>query len=752
MTNQTLNLSYTLTDIRPGQHIGWFYTDAETYRRGLTTFIRDGLSQNHKVWSIFEAASFEMRIAEVKARLDAEGIDSTAAIQRGAWRITTAEETYLSGNGTFTPQAMLTALRDAITAALDEGYAALRVTGDMRWSLHAVAGAELLEDYESQLNALISQSPCIALCQYNLNHFTPASLQGILMAHPLLLVDQQILSNIYYISEQDQHIHTSPFEGWMQNLIRHNRLQAQLAASEARYRRIVETANVGIWQMDAEYRTIMVNPFMTAMLGYTEAEMLGRTVTEFMHPDDLVDHTQRMEQRRLGFHDRYKRRFLRKDGSICYTEVSATALQDSEGRFSGSFAMVVDITALHRSIEELTLLNQAGQALNSSLDLDEVLLNILRETRRLLNITATSIWLREAETGDLVCRQSIGPQNENLHGWRVPAGQGIAGYIATTAQSQLVADVWSDPRHYHSITTGTHVPVHALLGVPLIGKHGVLGVIEAIDIHPHRFTDADQKLLESLAATAALAIENANLYAQAQRETQLKSQLLREINHRISNTLNILQSMFELEIHHALPEDRAAYERLGTTMWQRVQGFAEIHKLLATLNQWGPLPVAALVQMLTTAITGSWPDTQVAIETHGDTTMLTPQQASYLAMILNELLTNTLKYARPQQGPLCIKITIAEEPPTDLVIEVNDNGQGYPADVLEGKRSHVGIHLARVFTEQQLEGTLTLNNTPGATARLRFPKKPLPDDQRDSSPPSSSAQWRSNVEHSNGFL
>ncbi len=728
MKTQNPDLSYAVTALHPGQHIGWFYSDAETYRRGLITFIRDGLSQNHKVWSIFQAASLEAHITELKAGLSTEGVEPDTAIRRGAWRVTTAEETYLRADGTFAPQVILSNLQNAIAEALDEGYTALRITGDMRWSLHAVTGAELLEDYESQLNTILSQSPCIALCQYDINDFEPALLQNILITHPVLLVEQHLLSNIYYYgSDRSQCADTALFEKWLHNLVRQSRLQAQLAASEARYRRIVETANVGIWQMDAEYRTILVNPVMTAMLGYTEAEMLERSVTEFMHPDDLADHALRMEQRRLGFHDRYKRRFLRKDGSLCYTEVSATALQDSEGHFAGSFAMIVDITALHRSIEELTLLNQAGHALNSSLDLDEVLLNILRETRRLLNIAATSIWLRDPESGDLICRQSIGPQDENLRGWRVPAGRGIAGYIAATAQSQLVADVWNDPRHYQEVTTRTQVSIRAFLGVPLMGKQGVLGVLEAVDVRPHRFTPADQRLLESLAATAALAIENASLYAQAQREAMLKSQLLREINHRVSNTLNIIQSMFELELHHALPEDRAAYERFGTAMRRRVQSFAEIHKLLATLTQWGPLPIAMLVQMLTTAITGSWPAIQVSIETHCAQTMLTPQQASYLALILNELLTNALKYAVLQQDALRIAIVIAEEPPANVVVEISDNGPGYPDDVLDGQRSDVGLHLVRVFTEQQLEGTLTLSNTPGATARLCFPKQPLSD-------------------------
>lgn len=496
--------------------------------------------------------------------------------------------------------------------------------------------------------------------------------------------------------------------------------QQALVASEERYRRIVENANVGIWQTDAEFRTTDVNPVLAEMLGYTAAEMLGRPVTDFMPAEELADHQQRIAQRRLGNHDRYERRLVRKDGSVCHTQVSVAARQETNGACAGALAMFMDISALHRSMEELTLLNQAGRAFSSSLDLDEVLLSILTETRRLLNVAATSIWLREADTDDLICRQSIGPDDETLRGWRIPAGQGIAGHVVAAAQSQIVADVWQEPHHYARITADTQAPIRALLGAPLIGKQGVLGVIEAVDIQADRFTAADQRLLESLAATAALAIENAHLYAEMQREAHLKSQLLREINHRVANTLNIIQSLIEFEQCHAPPEHTVAYMRLGGAMFQRVQGFAEIHKLLATLTQWGPLPVAALVHMLSQRVARAWPESRVAIETRCAEALISPKQASYLALILNELLTNALKYALPAQGALRIEITALPDAEA-LHVCCRDDGPGYPVEVLRGARVDVGLHLVRAFVEEQLAGTLHLSNTPGATADLRFP-------------------------------
>lgn len=128
---------------------------------------------------------------------------------------------------------------------------------------------------------------------------------------------------------------------------------AALAQRLARYRQIVETAQEGIWEMDGQFITTYVNQQMADLLGYEPAEMVGRPVTDFMVADELTDHQQRMEYRQQGLHERYERRFRRRDGNVCRMLVSATALQDADGKFAGSFAMLTDITARKQAEESL---------------------------------------------------------------------------------------------------------------------------------------------------------------------------------------------------------------------------------------------------------------------------------------------------------------------------------------------------------------------------------------------------------------
>ncbi|WP_449243202.1 PAS domain S-box protein [Desulfovibrio sp.] len=126
-----------------------------------------------------------------------------------------------------------------------------------------------------------------------------------------------------------------------------------LRESEERYRRMLDTANEGVWSMDAEHRTTSVNQAMAAMLGYEPEEMLGRKVEEFFLPEEMTDHGRRMAARRKGLADRYERRFRRKDGSGLLTLVSAIPLRDDAGNFAGSFAMFTDITESRRAEQAL---------------------------------------------------------------------------------------------------------------------------------------------------------------------------------------------------------------------------------------------------------------------------------------------------------------------------------------------------------------------------------------------------------------
>lgn len=130
-------------------------------------------------------------------------------------------------------------------------------------------------------------------------------------------------------------------------------VEQKLKTSEEKYRRIVETANEGIWVLDASFNTTYVNIKTAEMLGYSLDEMLGKPASDFMFPQELTDHYNQMTIRRNKKGAAYERRYRKKEGGEAWMMVSATPLLDKKGNFEGSFAMLTDITERKRYEHEL---------------------------------------------------------------------------------------------------------------------------------------------------------------------------------------------------------------------------------------------------------------------------------------------------------------------------------------------------------------------------------------------------------------
>ncbi|HLP06638.1 MAG TPA: PAS domain S-box protein [Opitutaceae bacterium] len=145
----------------------------------------------------------------------------------------------------------------------------------------------------------------------------------------------------------------SGFLGLTYDLTERKQAEEARRDGETRYRRIVDTAAEGICSLGADGAIVFVNARMAEMLGYSRAEMLGRSLSAFMAEEDRIDHEAKITERRRGISGDYERRFLRKTGEIVWVHASATPVLEEGGRFAGSFAMFTDITKSKAAEAEL---------------------------------------------------------------------------------------------------------------------------------------------------------------------------------------------------------------------------------------------------------------------------------------------------------------------------------------------------------------------------------------------------------------
>jgi PAS domain S-box-containing protein len=143
-----------------------------------------------------------------------------------------------------------------------------------------------------------------------------------------------------------------------QDIDKQRKIEAEKRRSEQHFRLLVETAQEGVWTLDTEWRTTYVNRYMADMLGYTVEEMLGQHLFVFMDEEFHELARKNLEQRGQSPKAQAKdRAFRRKDGSRLWTSISTTPMFDEQGRYTGSLAMVTDISQRRAAEEQVRQLN-----------------------------------------------------------------------------------------------------------------------------------------------------------------------------------------------------------------------------------------------------------------------------------------------------------------------------------------------------------------------------------------------------------
>jgi GAF domain-containing protein len=169
-------------------------------------------------------------------------------------------------------------------------------------------------------------------------------------------------------------------------------------------------------------------------------------------------------------------------------------------------AQDTDAATLERLLEISSLLN-------STLELDALLATIMSSATELTGAETSSLLLLDEEAGELTVEVATGAPGEAVAREHVPAGQGIAGWVVEHGEPLIVADPKSDDRFYGGIDEKTGFETKNILAVPMTTKNGTIGVIEAINKSGGSFDERDQRVVTALANHAAIAVENARLYA-----------------------------------------------------------------------------------------------------------------------------------------------------------------------------------------------------------------------------------------------
>jgi len=335
--------------------------------------------------------------------------------------------------------------------------------------------------------------------------------------------------------------------------------------------------------------------------------------------------------------------------------------------------------------------------LASTLDLDVLLDRIVRAAADIAQAEAASILLYDEAAHQLYFQVATNLQPV-MRGVVVPLEGSIAGWIVTHRRPARISEAQKDQRYFSDIEKITHFTTHSLLGVPLITKDQVIGVLEVLNKKSGEFTQMDEDLLVVLSAQAAVAIENTRLFQQ--------SDLISEFVHELRTPLasistatylllrpEISQQQREQIIHNLHAETlrlnalTSSFLDLARLESGRVQYHQDKFSLRDLFHECCEI-MQSKADEERIRINIKIPDGLPPLEADRDK----------IKQVALNLLSNAIKYNRPK-GSVTIKVEALDD---GMHFSVQDTGIGIPEEAL----SHLFEKFYRVReVENKVTGT-----------------------------------------------
>ena len=406
-------------------------------------------------------------------------------------------------------------------------------------------------------------------------------------------------------------------------------------------------------------------------------------------------------------------------------------------RFIGNLAKIIEqLTAAEDSLKQLTFLYDTSQALISTLDLREVLDNTMELATKTLNASASSLMLVTEDTKELVFEIPHGQNRELLRSYHISMDEGITGWVATHGVPALVNDVSQDERFSRKTDARTGFLTTSVVCVPLQIKDRTIGVLEALNKRSEEgFTDDDLRLLSTLAAQAAIAIENARLYRSLREERDKIIRVQEEVRHELARDLHdtMMQRLSSITMHIDYvkrvsgDQPEAAAKELDRLQEMATLASREARTLLFELRP-TVLETRGLVRAFDTYVEQLQGEGPPILEFNdgGFNQRLSNEAETTAFIIVQEAMNNARKHAKASS----IRLNLAQEE-DHLLIAVEDDGRGFDFEAVRAEfnqRTHLGL-ISMQERADLIDAHLTIDSKPerGTKVVLRVPLRKSTD-------------------------
>lgn len=501
---------------------------------------------------------------------------------------------------------------------------------------------------------------------------------------------------------------------------------ARLRRSKARLRRFYESGLVGIiyWNMSGAISD--ANDKFLKMVGYTREDLLSGTVDwlrmtppEYFHLDEMAV----AQLNESGVNKPFEKEYIRKDGTRVPI-IAAAAMLDEE-RFNG-VAIVLDITerkeaeeSLRQSVRRFRLLSHTAEELLQAQDPQETVESLCREVMEKLDCHAFFNFLVDEEADRLHLNACSGiPEEEAKKIEWLDYGVAVCGCAARDACRIVAERIPSTPDPRTELVKSYGIRAYACH--PLLGKGGaVIGTLSFGTRSRETFSEEDLSLMKAVSDQVAAAMIRRRNEKQLEKMLGEKETLLKELYHRTKNNMGVISGLISLQTADLA---EGAEMQMFRELQNRIKSMSLVHERLYKSKDLSNVVLRDYLTDLTGALLTSYriSNDKVSLKLDIDGCVLSIDSITPLGLAINELVTNSLKYAFPgdRSGEISLEGRATEDGEIRLVYK--DNGIGFPAGFDFAGAHTLGLKLVNRLIRKQLKGTIDMGPKPETVFTITF--------------------------------
>jgi len=502
-----------------------------------------------------------------------------------------------------------------------------------------------------------------------------------------------------------------------------------LRESEERYRSFVKNFHGIAYRAHLDYNPIFFNGAVKKITGYKDKDFVSGKARwdQIIHPDDKSDFEKSSQKLRTVPDSSIEReyRIIHKDGGTRWIFETTDNISDESGTPVFIQGAIYDITERKRTDKIKSVLFHISESTNSC-TFEELLKVVHYQLGMLMDTTNFYIALYDKKKKTYSFPYCVDEYEQETIFKPQELKKSLTDYVRRTGKPLLV-----DEKLFQKLVeqeevelVGTPSPIW--MGAPLKTSHGVIGVVVVQNYKDSKaYNMQDMRLLSFVSQHIATAIERKQVEAQIKISLNEKKVLLKEIHHRVKNNLQIISSLLYLQSKNIKEEETLKMIRDSQS---RVKSMALIHEKLYRSDDFTNINFSEYIRSLVTHLSQTYKTGQATINFKINVVKvsLTIETAIPCGLIINELVSNSLKYAFPngRAGEVCIDFVTVDNNDTEkqYTLQVKDNGIGFPKGLDFKNTKSLGLQLVNNLTKQ-LGGELELEHNGGTSFKICFASK-----------------------------